>query len=178
MTDKVKWSYFAGLFDGEGTVSITKQWHRQRNKDWQDKAALFYWQYGLKLSLSNTDVQPLKWLVQNFGGTYSLQAEATEKHKARYNWTPQGAGHIKKVLLGLLPYLIIKKERAKIALLYVDTEKGNQEKREKLFQIMRTLNRKGITPTTNTLNSSENELKIESDLHGDMQSEPVVTQTS
>jgi len=174
MTDKVKWAYFAGIFDGEGTVSITKQWHRQRNKDWREKEPRFYWQYGLKLSLSNTDVQPLKWLVKYFGGACRLLHGASDKHTAAYTWEPQGVGTMKKILLGLLPYLIIKRDRVKLALLYIDLGYGEQEKREELFQKMRILNCRGITPTTNTPNGS-NEPKIESDLHGNMQCAPVVT---
>ena len=88
-----------------------------------------------------------------------------------------------KFLLAILPYLIIKPQQARIALDFcrLDECSGSEEKKL-LRDKMLTLNSYfwktplPLSPETNTSNASlEREVKIESDLHGDMQSTSLVT---
>jgi hypothetical protein len=120
----------------------------------------------------------MKWLISNFGGTYHLKKEATDKHKAAYEWRPKGENNTKKMLLGILPYLVLKKEQATIALKYIELPRNCPKDREPLYQRMRVLNQKGKSVTTNTLECSESEHKTESDLAGDRECDLAVMQDS
>jgi hypothetical protein len=181
MPSKVQWSYLAGIIDGEGCISCFKAWIVQRNKKNLQRPAneqRFYWQYQFTVTITNTDLSLMKWLVVTFGGSYRGTYATTEKHKGRYEWSPKGQGHHKKILLGILPYILMKRKQAILGLKYIDLEYGKQKEREDIFQQMKILNQKGPSPTTNMLNLSEESIleeKIESELHGDMQSDLTVT---
>jgi hypothetical protein len=118
----------------------------------------------------------MKWLISNFGGVYHCKVEATDKHKAAYEWRPKGENNTKRTLLAVLPYLVIKREQAILALKYIDLPRNCPKEREPLYQRMRELNHKGpSTVTTNTSSASDpSEVKIESDLIGDYESAPHV----
>lgn len=159
--DKTKWSYLAGLVDGEGNISIWRVQARAHDFEVSNKT---YGSFNMRLHISNTSIILMKWLISNFGGVYHLKREATDKHKAAYEWRPKGENNTKKLLLGILPYLVIKKEQAAIALKYIELPRNCPEQREPLYQRMRVLNQKGKTVTTNTLEDSVSESKIESEL--------------
>lgn len=159
MADKVKWSYLAGIVDGEGCISCSKAWIVQRNEvnlqrpvDEQRR----YWQYQLYIQVTNTNLVLMKWLVETFGGEYhqTYKEDVEKNHKARYEWQPKSGNHRKNILLGILPYLLLKREQAVLALQYIGLGYGKQQEREEILQTMQTLNAKGISPTTNTLNVS------------------------
>ena len=168
---KEKWSYLAGLIDGEGCISISKQVNNYNNRGRSD-----YIQYGFRISVTNTSLKLMKWLISTFGGVYYTKREATKKHSTSYEWRPKGRGNNEEILLGILPYLVIKTEHAKTGLSYVRLPEQDPCSREILYQKLRLLNQKGPLPETNTSDGSEIELKIESDLIGDYESAPVVKQ--
>ena len=112
----------------------------------------------------------MKWIVQHFGGEYRLAKEATAKHKARWEWRPKGKSNLKKMLLALLPYLVIKREQASLLLEWIDLAYGSQERRIAIIERINILNQKGSVET-DTLNGSE-EPKIQPELAGDCKSEP------
>ena len=171
-----KWSYLAGLIDGEGCISISRQINNYNNRGCAD-----YIQYGFRISITNTSLKLMKWLISNFGGVYYTKREATQKHSTSYEWRPKGRNNNEEILLGILPHLVIKTEQAKTGLLYVRLgyEKDAQS-RETLYQKLRLLNQKGPLPETNTSDASETktEVKIESELIGDNKSDLAVTQDS
>lgn len=168
---KEKWSYLAGLIDGEGCISII----RSRRSKTDGKT--FYYNYSLSVDIFNSSTVLMKWLIQNFGGVYYNRDRKDDyKWKVANNWRPKGAANKKELLLSTLPYLIIKKEQAKIALAYMDLKDENPAEREKLYQQMLFRNRKGKPVETDTQDNSEKELKIQSVLTGDSKSEPVETQ--
>lgn len=87
-----------------------------------------------------------KWLISKIGG----QVSGSDINRV---WSPNGDLHTEKVLLAVLPYLIGKREEAIQSLTFIRSK----------------------SPTTNTTNSSEEELKIESDLIGDYErAQPVM----
>jgi hypothetical protein len=176
-SDKTKWSFLAGIFDGEGSFTCWRT--KTRAHDYEESGKV-YDSFNVRLTIPNTSIQLMKWLVSNFGGTYSLKREATEKHKAAYEWRPKGLNNTKKMLLGILPYLVIKSEVAKLGLEWIDLPYNSGEKREQIFQRLKVLNQKGpLSVETNTLEDSiTSESMIESDLIGDSKSGPVVTQVS
>ncbi len=159
--DKTKWSYLAAMIDGEGNICI---WRTQARAHDYETSGKTYGSFNMRLHIANTSTILMKWLISNFGGVYHLKKEATDKHKAGYEWRPKGENNTKKMLLGILPYLVIKKEQAVVALKYIELPRNCPEQREPLYQRMRVLNQKGKTVTTNTLEDSPQESKIESEL--------------
>jgi hypothetical protein len=171
--DKTKWSYLAALIDGEGCISIYRRLQKTRKYLNTD-----YWMMNHRLSVYNTNEKLMKWLIKNFGGVYYTKSRRSTVHKVEYDWRPKGAKNLEKVLLGVLPYLVIKDEQAKILLEYIRIsmygERTNPEKREELRLRLSSLNKRGDSVTTNTLDCSQNEQKIESELARKDESAPDV----
>jgi hypothetical protein len=153
----IKWSYLAGIFDGEGTIYIGLM---------TDKRRTF-----LKIGITNTDLNLMKWLIENFGGSY--RSEARRNYRLIYRWGPKGKNNREKFLLGVLPYLIIKREQALLALEFDRMNCSDPEKRDKIRLKIQALNRGSVE--TNTQDCSPTEQKIESELTGDRKSAPAVT---
>lgn len=179
--DKTKWSYLAAMIDGEGCISIARRVsdHKVRNeyKSRVKNSTGRVMPYSFRVAVDNTSLTLMKWLIFNFGGVYYTKNMAVANHKTSYNWRPKGRANIEAVLLGILPYLVIKQEQAEIGLEYVRMNgEKNPDKREELYSRMRDLNRKGTAVTTNTPTflAVNAEGMIESDLTGDCERAPVV----
>jgi len=174
-TLKTDWSYLAGLFDGEGCFSIAGSWKKRKYGGKESTKPFFH--MNLLISLYNTDLGVMKWLITKFGGTYYVHHPSkAPNHKVGYSWHPKGAKNKELLLLGILPYLIIKREQAQISLEYVRLKgEPNVECRLALRERIQTLNGhgRGKRPTTNMLDGLTSP-KIESDLIGDYESEPEV----
>lgn len=194
--DKTKCSYLGGLVDGEGNICV---WRTEaRAKDYKTSGKT-YGSFNLRLHIANTSLTLMKWLVSNFGGVYHTKREATDKHATAYEWRPKGEGNTKRTLLAILPYLVIKREQAILALKYIELPQQAPEAREAIYQRMRQLNQKGpktVETNTSSIPAGPRQfwdtirdgsllapsiayhagLKIESELTGDRESEPVVIQ--
>jgi hypothetical protein len=160
------WSYLAGLFDGEGCISIC-----ERKDAKGDNAFIFC------IQITNTNTDLMKWLVSHFGGVYYSQDGKSRKAnwKPSYRWRVKGRKNEEEFLLGVLPYLVVKREQALLALEFVRLfQVKDTTRRLEIATKMRELNRRGISVTTNTLDSEQSE-KIESELIGDNESAPTVT---
>lgn len=155
-------SYLAGLIDGEGCFSAWKYWNDNRT-DCQP-----YYQYSCRVTITNTSLALMKWLITNFGGSYRCAYPETKKHKARYEWRPRGNRNTKLLILAILPYLIIKKEQAELLLEFLELG-YNPQQRDKIVQRLNVLNRKG--PVETDTPDGSNEPKIQSELIGDDESE-------
>jgi len=173
--NKQHWSYLAAMIDGEGCVSISRAPIRFKS-----------YTYYPQVRVSGTDVRLMKWLVQYFGGNYytSSQGKNGREYRPLYTWQVNGAKNRKAVLLGVLPYLIIKKDQAKMMLSFLEMgSEHNPAKRDSIRNQISALNSghwqksaiQSDSPTTNTPNTSE-EVKIESDLMGNHESATVVIQ--
>lgn len=100
--DNIK--YVAGFFDGEGSIYICRG-----KKDWGT-------QYTLEISFTNTNKESLDFIKNEFNcGNLNKNHEGNEKRKTLYvlRFSSKQA---KMVLEKMLPHLIIKKEKAKIAI--------------------------------------------------------------
>lgn len=167
---KQAWPYVAGILDGEGSLSIHKANSFKNNS------------YRLQVVIYGTSIKLMKWLLGNFGGTfYARDNNPTGwgkiAHRRIYKWTISGKQNKENFLLGVLPYLVIKDEQAKVALEFVRL--GNSqvpEIRKRLEERMKFLNRGESSVTTNT--SDGEKPKIEPELTGDSESAPVVTQAA
>jgi hypothetical protein len=115
-------AYLAGLFDGEGSVNIFKQSNR---KDRINPG------YFLEISIGNTHKGVLQWVLENFGGRLTQNAEQyTKRNHPTWRWRAS-SNEASEVLTIMLPYLVVKKEQALLAVEFqkhVNTHprKGNQ----------------------------------------------------
>ena len=94
--------YLAGLFDGEGTISLGR---RGRG-------------VGLKVMVEMTDREGVDAFAQCFGGKTKILARRTKGRRIIYRWTATGqsaSGPLRR----LLPYLRVKHEQAQVALEYL-----------------------------------------------------------
>ena len=115
MTD----AYFAGLFDGEGCISINKTSGGKRK----------YKRFGFQLrtSVTNTNLEVLYALQEKYGGKVYIR----EKSNARSygNWITVSNQCINPLSLWL-PHLIIKKNQATVALDFQSNRKTNKTDEE------------------------------------------------
>ncbi len=103
--EKTSIAYLAGLFDGEGSINIFKQ---------AKKEDRVYPRYFLEISIINTHKGVLQWVLENFGGRLSIEQEPKRHHRTwRWRASSNEAYH---VLLAMFPYLLVKKEQARVAI--------------------------------------------------------------
>ena len=129
--------YTAGILDGEGCISIyiSKRWDGRQNKH--------VYRPVLEISIYQADDRLIKWLVFHYGGA---SYEHTMKNSSRpgYQWTaPRGKAR-EDFLLEILPYLLLKKEQALLALDYMRLPRtwDQSKKRFDLAYRCSTYNRK------------------------------------
>lgn len=172
------WAYAAAMMDGEGSFSIT-------HGTGKSKAGKPYPLFDSKVMISNTSVELMEWLKERFGGYYfesvkhiSKKAKANGQNSLRvcYRWISNTYKLQEWFVRGIFPYLVIKQRQAEVALEFLSLfGQKVPEKRKELRETMLALNKVG-SPEANTsgVSSGNDEIKIESDLHGDMQSGPEV----
>ncbi len=162
---KQKYSYLAGIIDGEGCLIISRS-DRGNYKNY----------YG-RIHVKNTDKRLMKWLVDHFGGNIHLHPPKSDKHAIAYSWYFSGNAKSKEIfLLALMPYLIVKREQAKILVEFFRlSEQKCPELREKLYQRLHSLNRRGPIVETDTQIVELDSMKIQPELTGDCESGAVGT---
>jgi hypothetical protein len=143
-----KWPYLAAMLDAEGTIClyVTSADSKQPNH------------CSLQVIIYNTSIVLMKWFVANFGGKFYVRTKQTgliQSSKTQYAWHPSGSKNREKILLGVLPYLVVKKEQAKLALefLRIGDQVKAPELRRELAAKCSQLNRGVESVTTNTLDS-------------------------
>lgn len=104
-------AYTAGLFDGEGHLSIERQRANgsNRKKDY----------FTLRLVIVNTNFEVITWLINNFQGN-STKSKKLEGRKQCYKFVIFGE-KLFKIITDIYPYLIIKKPIVDIALKFRET---------------------------------------------------------
>lgn len=85
-----EWAYVAGLVDGEGSIAIRR-----------DQA---------QISIYNCYLPLMKFLSKSIGGNYRVAHR--NGRTPNYCWNIGGAKNIDRALARLLPFLIIKREKA------------------------------------------------------------------
>ena len=171
MSDKAKYGYVAGIIDGEGCVTIGAG---------KKETCI---NYNAIVAVQNTSKKLIDWLQLKFGGQVYLSKKETKKTKAAWMWRITKKEVIERFLLAILPYLIVKREQAKILLEYVRlSREANSELRATYWQRLRVLNARGVSVETNTQEGtvhipwmgSDTMPKIEPELTGDCESAPDV----
>jgi hypothetical protein len=183
MSDKAMYGYLAGIVDGEGTITICRSENDVlRKKEYPTKDGIRTCEYRytgigfhVKVSVKNTDIRLMKWLQSRFGGEYYGSDNAKNPTwKTSFVWH-HAAKSKEEFILAILPYLIIKREQALVALDFLRLGSVRvPEKRQALYEKIVALNQRGKPVETNTQDSSEDEMR-ESVLNGDIKSAPTVT---
>lgn len=181
MPSQIEAAYMAGIMDGEGTFSITKI---RQNRVYKNGERSKKFAYQLHINAYNSSKKLIDWVVKNIGGTLYTSKEDLKNPKwKRKHMVFFGNRESMESLINLiLPYLVIKKEQALVALRFLNLhDLPRPQEREELRLEMLRLNDSWQRPkysksvTTNTPDIS-NDMKIESELCGDVQSGPGVIQ--
>lgn len=127
-------AYFAGLFDGEGSVLIIHQTRQNRF-------------YQLDVKLGNTYTEVVEALQRRYGG--SIHKTILKSGKPYHTWRLR-SGKAADFLIKVLPFLIIKRAQAELGLTFQEgkyTRGGypkptyELEEEESIREQIRTLNR-------------------------------------
>lgn len=146
--NNINWSYLAGLFDGEGTFTISKG----RRKGYPD--------YSFEeIYITNSNKEIMDWLVENFGGSVRItrHGDKEKNWKDVYKWFLP-AKRRKEFIKNITPLLIIKRKQALLLLEYislVESQNGKirgvkgltdseRSERERILTQVRALNRRGV----------------------------------
>lgn len=128
-------AYLAGMIDADGHIGIYK--HDKHSSGSR-----------VILTVSNTDTVLLDWIRDTTGiGTVTLQARGDERNKTTYYWNTSAAGAT-SVLEQTLPYMIVKRARAELAVEYQEglkdpKNRASIEWREGYRTEMLKLNKRG-----------------------------------
>ena len=95
-------AYFAGIIDGEGSIYILQ--FRQSQP------------YYAGLAVYNTNRVLLEWVVEHFGGNITTKPAEKGRHKIVYLWRNGVIKDNLTILEQILPFLIVKKQQALLAL--------------------------------------------------------------
>lgn len=96
-------AYAAGFFDGEGHIRIQQHSARCRT-------------FMLQATATQATLFPLDWLQERFGGTVASRLQGYRgEQRAQYTWQISSAG-AERFLRLILPYMLVKRDEAEIAL--------------------------------------------------------------
>jgi hypothetical protein len=105
------WARLAAFIDGEGHIALNAN-SKKGGK-----------QYAyLRVILTNTDPRLIVWAQRVFGGGV-LKAPRKAPLRRCFKWTVS-CRHAEAVLRGCLPYFILKRDQAEIALAFQETLRG------------------------------------------------------
>lgn len=92
-------AYIAGIIDGEGTVTLTRQ-HRNET-------------HSPEVSVANTDLRLLTWLKSKIGGHIRKKIKKLPQHNQAYTWTVRDNRAI-DLLRCVEKLLIVKKAHSEL----------------------------------------------------------------
>ena len=148
MSDKAKWGYLAGMIDGEGHISISKGSTPAKNGNGYMTSAP---RYNLIVAVTGTRQNLMEWLVANFGGSWSDSKRQKPNWRAKLTWNVCGLKNKEHILLGVMPYLVIKKNQAILGLEFIRMAgENNPAKRQEIQDRLKALNQKGNIVEANT----------------------------
>ena len=110
---KTDLAYAAGLFDGEGCITITKQYYKKA-----DGSKSYF--HVLRLTVGMTDDWPIQWLADHLAGNISPHKPTNKKYRMQWRWEARGR-QAERALRLMMPWLKVKKKQAEFALLFRGT---------------------------------------------------------
>lgn len=100
----------AAFIDGEGSIAI----HYQKAKDGGE-----FGTYHLRIFVCNTDPRLIQWCKDIFGASYSSYENGGRAKKRLFRWWCYG-DKASEVLKMCLPYFILKRKEAELAIFFQD----------------------------------------------------------
>ena len=149
-TTSLQDSYLAGLIDGEGTVCLFKS-------KTIDKGCITPRVRPI-LAIYNSHSGVLAWVFERYGGRMDPVKRAKIDHKPCYVWVT-GYQHAARILRRCMPYLIIKKEQARLFIEYCETCKRRgssvmpahiRSRRDEIVKEVIFLNKRGASDAMDT----------------------------
>lgn len=120
--------YLAGIMDGEGTISMCDKRIMKRKSLGIRKTNKIYRariNFSTTITVCNTDERLMSWLINHFGGAISTSKRQKKNWKQKMTWI-MPTTKIIEILDGILPYLVLKKEQAKLMIEIRKTFDQNQ----------------------------------------------------
>lgn len=90
-------AYLAGLFDGEGSISIGN-----RSPS-----------FSLRIRITNTNLEVLEWVTELYGGNIRRKNRVRPHHKACWEWILRDR-KAAQALTQFYPFMIVKKPQAQL----------------------------------------------------------------
>ncbi len=172
-------AYLAGLLDGEGTIRMTRSFHKSGDRKLR---------YRVLVAVAATTSEDLvSWLISTLDVQVCQANRRVPNPGHKMCWMVRMSEVPgERLLTRLLPYLVIKRRQAELYLRYRKVQQAcgpelrwSKEKmlalralRDWFFDQFRMLNARGtesVTANTPETISEAEVVKIESDLHGNMQ---------
>lgn len=147
-SDKATLAYIAGIIDGEGCISVSKQSTRE-GKPRESTT------HSPKIIISNTDARLFIWL-RDVLGVCNVHPTSNSRMSDSYRecWSLYLAGsNCDRLLIAVLPYLVLKREQALLCLGFRQIGISRQGKalpenvvdmREAVYQRVKSLNKRGV----------------------------------
>lgn len=132
--------YVAGVLDCDGAIWISADKSKKSPR------------YMMRVSVSNTRRGLLDFFAEHFGGRVNRYSKHSDKWKDEYRWGVNGLPAA-EILYACLPYLVIKRPQAMLAVEFASTIQPKQNRipesfrqiRERIYNEMLELNKRGPT---------------------------------
>lgn len=109
-------AYFAGLFDGEGTIGINSRY----SPKWQGKMRQTDPGYAPFLRIGMNDEKTIRSVHEFFKVGHYYPEKSYKGYRAMHRWDCRDQGGVKYVLECLIPFLRLKKPQGILALKFLD----------------------------------------------------------
>lgn len=153
--------YAAAIIDGEGSICLSRTQNFNRKK-------IKYYTYMVRVVVGNTNSILTDWLHSLFGGKLKFY-KRYGKNKDFYLWQLTTKDEIQIFLTKVRPYIKLKIKQVDSMFEYLEMFQVNDpSRRQVMWEAMSALNKKGKPVETITQDTSDLEVKIESELHGDV----------
>jgi hypothetical protein len=105
MADSEELAYAAGLFDGEGSISLVRQKNNRSHSP--------------QVAVASTDLEVLHWLQDRYGGSIVTKQPRKSSHSVSYDWRLTDRRALAFLEL-IRPYLVIERKIRRVDLLLND----------------------------------------------------------
>jgi hypothetical protein len=156
------YAYLAGIIDGEGTIRIGATKPNSKNPLWNIR-------YYAAISVGMSEKKVIEKFEQTFGTNTNMYVECIPNRKTMYRWGTSGTQNMIDIIKKLLPYLIAKREQAKLVLKFCENKKVDGfrrnkglpkkelQRREEIYLKVKKLNAVGAAATTKQNDTREGE---------------------
>lgn len=136
----LKYAFLAGLIEGDGCINLAVYYPKGT------KTRII----GLYVTVTNTSMVLLAFLKEHYGGNITERHYSGPKRRAYYDWRVYG-DDAKLLLIRIFPYLVSKKEQARLGVELQNTHHAGtihsaeeEQRRDEIIAEMHALNAYGI----------------------------------